>query len=277
MAHERVTGREPVAGDDLQHPRRQELLRQLDEAKRRQRRLLGRLQDLDVAGRERRPELPDRHHQRVVPRCDPGDDPEWLAPDDRGVALDVLARSLALERPCGAGEEAQVVGRERHLVARDRHRLADVLRLELGQLLGVVVDHVGELQQQLHPILRRLVGPLGERLAGGLDGALDVLRARPRHLGDHLARRRVEDLHRLAGRRVDPLAADEVLVLGHGHAHRAALRSGKSRREPSSHSTGWTSSKASELRRFDTVSIRAPGILASEDIAVRQRVGHRAG
>ena len=59
MADERVADRDAVAGDHLEHARRQDLLRQLDEAERRQRRLLGRLQDLDVAGRERRPELPD--------------------------------------------------------------------------------------------------------------------------------------------------------------------------------------------------------------------------
>ena len=226
VADECVAGGDAVAGDDLEHAGRQELLRQLCEAERRQRRLLGRLQDLDVAGGERGTELPDRHHQRVVPGRDPGDDPERLAPDDRGVALDVLAGGLALERAGSAGEEAQVVGREGHLVARDRHRLADVLRLELRQLLGVVVDHVGELEQQLHPVLRRLVAPLGIRLAGGLDGALDVLGARARDLGDHLAGGRIEDLHRLARRRVDPLAADEVLVLGHRHAHRGSLRLG---------------------------------------------------
>ena len=222
MSHERVAGGDAVARDHLQHAGRQELLRQLGEAERRQRRLLRRLQDLDVAGGERRPQLPDRHHQRVVPGRDPGDDPERLAADDRRVALDVLAGGLALERARGAGEEAEVVGRERHLVAGDRHRLADVLRLELRQLLGVVVDRVGELEQQLHPVLGRLLAPGLERLAGCLDGALDVLGTRPRYLGDDLAGRGIEHLHRLAGGRIDPLAADEVLVLGDRHAHAAA-------------------------------------------------------
>ena len=64
------------------------------------------------------PELPDRHHQRVVPRADAGDDADRLAPDHRRVALDVLAGGLALEVACGAGEEAEVVGAERHLLAR---------------------------------------------------------------------------------------------------------------------------------------------------------------
>ena len=225
MLDERVADRDAVARDHLEHPRRQHLLRQLGEAKGREGRLLGRLQNLDVPGRERGPELPDDHHQRVVPRGDPRDDPERLAADDRGVALDVLAGRLALERARGTGEEAQVVGRERHLVPGDRERLADVLRLEQRQLLGVLVDHVGELEQQLHPVPRRLVEPVGQRLPGRRDGALDVRLGPARHFGDRLAGRRVQDLHRAAVDCVEPLAADVVLHLGDRHAHVRPSRS----------------------------------------------------
>ena len=52
---ERVADRDAVAGDDLQDAGRDHLLRELDEAQHRQRRLLGGLDDLDVAGGERRP------------------------------------------------------------------------------------------------------------------------------------------------------------------------------------------------------------------------------
>ena len=221
MPHEAVADRDPVTGDHVQHAGRQHLLRELAQAERRERRLLGRLHDLDVAGRERRPDLPDRHHQRVVPRRDPGDDAERLAADDRRVALDVLRGGLALERASRAGEEAEVVGREGHLVAGDRHRLADVAGLELGQLVGVLLDQVGQLQQELGAVLGRLRGPLRPGLLGRRHGALDILLPAARHLGDHLTRGRVEHLHRLARRRLDPLAADEVLVLGHRHAHRS--------------------------------------------------------
>ena len=71
MAHERVADGDAVAGHDLEHARRHHLLRELDEAQHRQRRLLGGLDDLDIAGRERRPHLPDRHEERVVPRAMP--------------------------------------------------------------------------------------------------------------------------------------------------------------------------------------------------------------
>ena len=193
MRDEPRAGRHAVAGHRLQHAVRDHILRQLEEAKQRQRRLLGRLQDLHVARGERRPHLPDRHHQRVVPRADAGDDPDRLAPDHRRVALDVLAGALALEVPGGAGEEAEVVGRERHLLARERDRLADVPRLDLRELLGVVGDHVGELQQQLGTLAGRRVEPLGQRLLRALDGLVDLVGRHVRDGADRLARRRVQD------------------------------------------------------------------------------------
>ena len=104
-------------------PARQHVRGQLGEAKQRERRLLGRLQHLRVPRRERRRELPDRHHQRVVPRRDPADDAERLAADHRGVAAHVLARALALEQPRGAREEAHVVD-ARSASRRARRRAA---------------------------------------------------------------------------------------------------------------------------------------------------------
>src|SRR5205085_11968823 len=65
----------------------------------------------------------------------------------------------------------------------------------------------------------RRLEPLRKRLFGRLDGAADVLGGRARHLGDRLAGRGIDDLHRPAVVRVDPFAADEVLVMRHGDAH----------------------------------------------------------
>ncbi len=169
------------------------------------------------------PHLPDRHHQRVVPGADAADDPDRLAPDHRRVALDVLAGRLALEVAGGAGEEAEVVGRERHLVARGHERLADVHRLELRELLGVLVHHVGELVEELRALLRRLLEPLRRGGLRRLDRAVDVLGAAARHLGDRLAGRGRDHLHRLAGGRVGELAADQDLVLRCGGAHVSSL------------------------------------------------------
>ena len=115
----------------------------------------------------------------------PGDDAERLAADHRRVALDVLGRGLALEVPRGAGEEAEVVGHDARLVDRDPPRLADVPRLEPRELLGVLVDHVGELRagapsgpsassRATSPTPSRPRRPRGRRPP----------RRAPRHLGD---------------------------------------------------------------------------------------------
>src|SRR5438093_714149 len=61
--------------------------------------------------------------------------------------------------------------------------------------------------------------PLGQRLLRRLDGAVDVGLRPARDLGNRLARRGIQDLHRPALDRVHPLTADEVLLLGHRYAH----------------------------------------------------------
>ena len=219
MLDDRLARGHAVAGDDVQDAGRQDLRRELREAQSRQRRLLGRLQHLHVARGQRRGELPDRHHQRVVPRRDSADDPDRLTPQPGGVAAHVLAGRLAFEHAGGAGEEADVVGCDRNLVPRRRERLADVQRLELGDLIPMLVQRVRQLEQHLGALGGRGLQPLDEGLLRRLDRMVDVFGRCARHLGDHLAGRWVENLHGLAARSVDPLAADEVLVLGNGGAH----------------------------------------------------------
>ena len=220
VAHQRVTDGNPVARHDLQHARRDDLLRELREAKHREGRLLRRLDDLDVAGRERRPDLPHRHEERVVPGTDARDDPERLAPDHRRVALGVLGRGLALEIARGTGEEAQVVGHDARLVDCHPPRLADVERLEPRELLGVLVDDVGELRAEAP------CGPSASSSASrptpssaAATACCHVIGSSARYLGDHLTCRRVQHLHRLARRRVHELAADELLLLRYRNAH----------------------------------------------------------
>ena len=71
-----------------------------------------------VAGRDRRGELPDRHHHRVVPRRDLRADADRLAADERRVPGHVLAGRAALEHPRRAGEEADLVDHRRDLLRR---------------------------------------------------------------------------------------------------------------------------------------------------------------
>ena len=268
MRHDPLADRNAVARDDVQHARRQHVGGELGEAKQRERRLLGRLQHLRVPGRERRGELPHRHHQRVVPGRDPADDAERLAPDHRGVAAHVLTRALALEHARRAREEAQVVDAHRHLVARIGKRLADVLRLDRGQLLGVLLEHPREPEQHLGALARRRVEPLRQRRARRRDRLVDVLGAAARHDADRLLGRRVQHLHRLAGGGGAPAAADED-SLGRDHRrdsihdHRAlATRCAGSRSPASAAGRGrpggsWPRARAGRRRSSREASRRA--------------------
>src|SRR4051795_1256920 len=217
-----------AAGDDVQHALRQDLGRELGQLQRRHRGRRRRLEDDRAAGRERRADLPHRHHQRVVPRRDLARDAGRLAADHRRVALEVLAARLALEVARRAGEEAQVVDHRGQLVVLERlQRLAGVGRLELRDLVAVLLDRVGEREQRGRALGRRAAAPRLERLLRGLHRAVDVLRRGVRRLGDLLARARVDDGRRAALRGVDELAVDEVLERVRCGRHRVRLLGGR--------------------------------------------------
>src|SRR5207249_10776262 len=80
-------------------------------------------------------------------------------------------------------------------------------------------------QQHLAAFAGRRLEPLRQRFLRRLHRAVAVLGCRPRHLGDRLAGRGIQHLHRLAARRVDPLASDEVLVPFNRDAHAFLLES----------------------------------------------------
>src|SRR5215208_7577530 len=86
-----------VAANEIADTRREDLRADLGEdLERGYRGRLGGLQYERVAGRQGRADLPDGHHQRVVPGRDLADNPDRLAPDHRCVALHVLTGRTAL-------------------------------------------------------------------------------------------------------------------------------------------------------------------------------------
>ena len=99
-----------VAADDVEHARRQELLRQLGRAASTRPAwcrdgLSTTVLPAASAGRD----LPDHHHQRVVPGVTWPTTPIGSRRIERGVVGHVLAGRPALEHPGGAGEEPEVV------------------------------------------------------------------------------------------------------------------------------------------------------------------------
>ena len=164
-----------VGGDDVQDARREpDLGRELRDPQRAERRLRVRLQHDGAPGREGGRQLPRRHRQRVVPRDDLSGDADRL--------LQGVEEERAPERARAAGDrrdrgpvEAEDLGRLVDLELDRRDRLADVARLELGELLPVRDDRVGERVQEPRALGRRRLPPRPvERGAGGLDGAVDV-------------------------------------------------------------------------------------------------------
>ena len=121
-------------------------LDQFAEAQRRERRLLGRLQHDGAAGRQRRRQLPGRHHQREVPGDDLADDADRLA---QRVGVPVAGArdrdGLAVQARRPARHVAEHVDRALHVaVAGIGDRLAVVERLEFGELVGMLLEEIAE-------------------------------------------------------------------------------------------------------------------------------------
>ena len=208
----------PEAVHDVEHARRQAGLQgQLAQPRRRQRRLLGRLEHRRAPERQRRRDLPRGLHEREVPGADAGRDAGRLVADV-GVATVVDPR-LAVGVRGPVGEEAQVAGAARDVGARLADRLAGVARLEQRERLRVAVDQVGERVQVRSPPLRPERGPDRERGAGGAHGAIDLLGPADRHVGEPRAVVRVVRRERAVRARPDERVADHVVGADGGGYH----------------------------------------------------------
>src|SRR5208282_1090094 len=89
--------------------------------------------------------------------------------------------------------------------------LAVVERLELGELFGMLLDQVGDLEQEAGARMRSQIGPLKvlEGLARVLDGLVHVGLVTLGDQRQNLLISRVESLESFAGFRRHPFAVDE--------------------------------------------------------------------
>ena len=110
---------------------------------------VGRFEDHGVSGRQGRRPLPHGHHHRVVPRRHRAAHPDGLAPDERGVAGQILTGREPFEVSGGTGEEADLVDHLGDLFGHgQRHRLAGVLRdSRPDQIFGPGLEGVGDAKQ----------------------------------------------------------------------------------------------------------------------------------
>ncbi len=168
---------------------------QLPEAERGQGRQLGRLEHHRVPTGQRRSQLPAGDEQREVPGGDQADHTQRFVEGHRHPAGhgDGVAQVLVH----AAGVVVEHLDHGADLTSAGADGLADVGRLQLRQLLGVVLDRAGQPPEQPGPIGRRDVPP-------GREGVL-----RPRHRGVDLVRAGQLLLHQelLGGRVEDGQAA----------------------------------------------------------------------
>ena len=212
-------GRAARPGDHVDHAGRDAgLQRQLAQANGGQRRIAGGLEDRRIAGRQRGAKLPRGHVEREVPGHDQAADTDRLT--QREVKAGSADRDrLAKELVGGAGVVVEDQADGEGLAAGALDRLADVGRLQLGQLLHVGLDQAGVLGQRPAalgggprcPALRVLERPLG-----GLHRPIHVLRSAQRRGGDHLAGGRVGNVEGLSVGGVDLLAANDHLHVARG-------------------------------------------------------------
>ena len=216
MRDQRRAGGLAEAGNDVDHAGGESRLeRQLTQPKRGERRLLGRLEHDRAARRQRRAPFPGDHQHREIP----GDD---LPGDAHRLALGVAEvppadrDRLAVDLVGPAGVVAEAVDHQRQVgVAALADRLAVIERFELGQLVDVRFDQVGELVHQPPAVAGVHLAPGAgvERLSGRLDGQVDVGGVALGDVGDDLFGGRVDRLERLAALAVAPLAVDQQLGL----------------------------------------------------------------
>ena len=196
MLDEVRAGRRAVAGDDVDRRRREaDLARELGEPQRGERRRGVRLQHDRAAGRERRRELPRRHHQRVVPRHD--------LRRRRRPAPSASRRGAS--RRSGSSGRRSTRSRTRRSGSSRPPRLSSAFTDEIA--LPTLRDSSSASSLRFATIAsasacsrrERSVGGVfapvaAERGARGLDRAVDVGLAADRGAGERLAGRRLDQL-----------------------------------------------------------------------------------
>ena len=187
MVQDVLPGLRPPAGDHVEHTGWEDVGDQLGELEHRQGCQRGRLEDGAAAGCQDRRQFPGGHQEREVPRDDLPDHADGFTQHQREGVF-AQQRGGALFGPDRRGEVAEVVGGERHVDGGGlTDRLAVVVRLDQGQVLGVGFDDVRDAVQDCGPLggLDRFPG--GEGRPGGFDRRVDVFLGGFGDVGEFLA------------------------------------------------------------------------------------------
>ena len=208
----RLAGIGAGAGDDVQHATRDSRLhRQFGNTKRRQRRLLGRLDHHRAAGGQRRTDLPGQHQQREIPRQHRADNADRLAHDKRHRVLADRGR-LVIELVDGLGmPDQRVDGLGNIDGGAITNRLAGIDRFQDRQLVPVAADQLGKPDQHRLALgrMKAAPAPVIKSLARLADGEIDIFLIAGRHLRQQRPGGRVDAVEGLAAGGLAKTAIDK--------------------------------------------------------------------
>ena len=201
------------AGNDVERAgRKTRFPRQIGERERGEAGFLRRLQDAGVAHRQRRADGAPGDLHRIVPRHDMPGHAMGLAQGVDRIAAEI-GDGLAHDLVGGAGVKLHVARERQRVGAALLQGLADVERLDAGELVDPRADETGELREQPPALGRRETapGPM-KRALGRLDRRIDVGGCPTGDFADLDPARRVFDRQPRARSRLDPAPVDETLV-----------------------------------------------------------------
>ena len=246
VARQRGTDDCAVAEDQVRDSGGQpQLVEHIHDQDRRVRGQLGRLEHEGVAGRQRGGDLPRCLKQGEVPGGDHAADAHGLVdhPRDDGVVARIHQTARALVRDLAEVAEA---GRDVvHVALGLDQALAGVEGLGTGELVFALEQGVRDADQEVAALSGGSVHPGAglERLAGGEDGALDILSG---GLGDDADLGAVGGADDGAGPAVgggDPLSVDVQGRAGLSHGAPSGLRCSRSRRRNLAEGRRWGSDR----------------------------------
>ena len=201
MSHQRRARFFAEALDNVEDAGRQVgLFEDLRELPRRERRPLGRFQDDRVAGGERRSDAPGgKHHGRVPGR----DDAARAHRHSQAVVEPLVIHRIraAVHGLLGVfGVKAEVFGGAGDLRANDLERLPGIQAFDGGQLVAVLFDQAGDLEQVLLAVLGFAVAPFLKRRVSRFGRAIDIFGVAAPGASEHAVGGRIERFESFAAR-----------------------------------------------------------------------------
>ena len=191
MVEQPLAGLRALAGDDIDHALRQDVLNETHEFHQRQRCVGGWLHDDGIARRKRRRELPACHGEGEIPRDDLPDHADRFMEDERhGIVIDHRRTAFPrTEAPC---KIAEMVAAERNIrCLRLADRLAVVERLHESQVIGIGINDVCDLQKKILSFDRGCLRPSRKRCASRFHSFVYIFLRRFRKESELFAIRRI--------------------------------------------------------------------------------------